>query len=177
MAGKVSRRLSYDPTPNMAGLFADEPPPAPAPVPPTAQLEPEAPPLSQSSIRTETSSYPPARQPPMVPRSESRAPAPVAYAEPPIARATSTPRPPPDRKPAKSAPAPKPPRAPAPRAAARSQPVVSSERRVRRTLRIPLSFDKKLRELATVHGVNLNSAVLAAIDAEWQRAVAERRRA
>jgi hypothetical protein len=53
--------------------------------------------------------------------------------------------------------------------------VVSNEKRVRRTLRIPLSFDKKLRELAIVRGVNLNSAVLAAIEGEWQRAMAERR--
>jgi hypothetical protein len=47
---------------------------------------------------------------------------------------------------------------------------------MRRTLRLPRGFDKMLRELAAARGQNLNSAVLTAIENEWQRAVSERQR-
>jgi len=180
MAEKVSRRLSYDPMPNMAGLFPEDIPSAPAPVPFQAEA-PSNPEPSAVSPPQEEAWQPPAPAP--------RPTAPPRHQPQPSTRAASTrdesydtarasassprherrPAPPPVR-------VQKPARAPAPRRTERPQPVVSSEDRTRRTLRIPLSFDKKLRELAALRGVNLNSAVLAAIEAEWLRAVAERRR-
>ncbi len=142
MADKVSRRLSYDPTPNMAGIFADSIPAAPAPIPAG-----ESPP----SASYEAPAHATAPIPEFAPKRATR-PAPRAAKAPKTAR-------------------------PAARKTARAKPVVSSEQRTRRTLRIPKSFDRKLRELASFLGVNLNSAILAAIEAEWQRRVTERRRA
>lgn len=167
MAEKVSRRLSYEPTPNMAGLYAEDIPAAPAPTPTTVQPEPQP------------YTPPPAPSPPSYtatwqgPVTVPAAPAPTAppYREPARPAVPAAPAR------ARKAPAkpPAPPR-PARSSVGRSQSVVSSEARVRRTIRIPLSFDKKLRELAAARGVNLNSAILAAIDVDWQSMVAGRRR-
>ena len=146
---KVSRKLSYDPTPNMAGLFAESVPQAAAPQPVSA-LEQVAPP---PPVRTfQATDSPPA--------SETR-------------RERERPRPNPKR-PSPGLPtsaAAKPDRPSPTGAAPRTRSVVGEQERVRRTLRIPKHFDKMLRELAKALGVNLNSAILASIEAEWQRCV------
>lgn len=180
MGDKVSRRLSYDPTPNMAGLVSDSIPPAPAPIPAFAEGQPSlpapaplAPRVSRGPARAEPSpmlgSTPPVSVPPQNFYEESEHDADIeadyhaertARAAPRTARAPKAPRATPRQPPT-----------------ARSASVVNSEARIRRTLRIPKSFDKKLRELASLLGVNLNSAILAAVEAEWQRRAAERRRA
>jgi hypothetical protein len=142
---KVSRKLSYDPTPNMAGLFDDTVPQAAAPQPVSA-MEPESPPLTVRVVRAADS--PPAPEIPhetVRPRSERPSPA-------------SRPRP-----------VTKTPRTAQRGATSRAPSVVSEPERIRRTLRIPQNFDKMLRELAKALGVNLNSAILASIEAEWQR--------
>jgi len=146
---KISRKLSYDPTPNMAGLFADSVPQAAAPQPVSA-MEPEAPPLPVRVIR--------AAVPPTAPETSHETP---------------RPRPRPERPNSVSRPRPvsKPPRAAQRGATSRAPSVVSEQERIRRTLRIPKNFDKMLRELAKALGVNLNSAILASIEAEWLRCV------
>ena len=146
---KVSRKLSYDPTPNMAGLFADSVPQAAAPQPVSA-MEPEAPPLTVRVVRAADS--PPSleiRREPERARPNPKRPSPVL-------RTSAAAKP--DR--------------PSPTGAAtRTRSVVGEQERVRRTLRIPKHFDKMLRELAKALGVNLNSAILSSIEAEWQRCV------
>lgn len=144
---KVSRKLSYDPTPNMAGLFADGVPQAAAPQPVSA-MEPEAPPLTVRVVRAADS--PPdseIRREPKRPRPNPQRPSPVV----------------------RTSAAAKPDRLSPTGVGSRTRSVVGEQERVRRTLRIPKHFDKMLRELAKALGVNLNSAILASIEAEWQR--------
>lgn len=146
---KVSRKLSYDPTPNMAGLFAESIPQAAAPQPVSA-IETDAQPPSVRVIRVADPA--PAPEIPCErerPRPNPERPSQVLRARP-VAKL--------DR--------------PSPKAAeSRVRSVVGEQERIRRTLRIPKHFDKMLRELAKALGVNLNSAILASIEAEWQRCV------
>lgn len=149
---KVSRKLSYDPTPNMAGLFAESVPQAAAPQPVSA-MEPEAPPLTVRVVRAADS--PPAseaRRGPERPRPNLRRPSPLprTNAAPKLDRPLPT------------------------GAVSRTRSVVGEQERIRRTLRIPKPFDKMLRELAKALGINLNSAILASIEAEWRRRIASR---
>lgn len=149
---KVSRKLSYDPTPNMAGLFAESVPQAAAPQPVSA-MEPEAPPLAVRAIRvTDVQLASETRRNPERPRPNPKRTSPVL----PTSAAAKPDRPSPTG------------------AAPQTRSVVGEQERVRRTLRIPKHFDKMLRELAKALGVNLNSAILASIEAEWQRRVATR---
>jgi len=144
---KVSRKLSYDPTPNMAGLFADGVPQAAAPQPVSA-IEPEAPPLTVRVVRAADS--PPSLE---IRREPKRAP-PNSKRPSPVVRTSAAAKP---ERPSPTG------------AASRTRSVVGEQERVRRTLRIPKHFDKMLRELAKALGVNLNSAILASIEAEWRR--------
>lgn len=192
---KAGKKLSYLPTPNMAGLFDDPIPQAPAPdvmapvlsdfgaVPVPSALATEPVVRAPAPARTSPSKPPPAQ--PRRPAVRPTVRAPAAAKSPKAIRPTPTTMPsvviPEYAEPVRqmAAPAPRTNRAPKPAPTTdtvRPKPVVSMGERIRRTLRIPKHFDKMLRDIAKQLGANLNSAILSVIEAEWNRRVAVRNR-
>ncbi len=232
---KAGKKLTYRPTPNMAGLFDEPIPQAPAPdatapgisnlgtasVPsplPTNELpakqgasdvparRPAMPAPGPESVIVPQIDRPatvsveprvrvpaptqssPSKPPPAQPRSPA---VPLSVSAPEFAKQAKAIRPTPTTAqsveipeyaapvPQRAAPAPRKSRAPKPApatATVRPKSVVSMDERIRRTLRIPKHFDKMLRDIAKQLGVNLNSAILSVIEAEWHRRVAAKGR-